>query len=79
MRDGFIKNLGISEKFSGRFLNRQIFITPGAVSYKPSPGTKRIKIILTGGGGRGYGYLGWAMDFIRVAQAVGQAGLQSPG
>lgn len=73
MWNGFIKNLGISEKFSGRFISRQIFTTPGAVSYKPSPGTKRIKIILTGGGGRGYGYLGWGNDF-RSRGAGGGAG-----
>ena len=54
-----LKNLGISEKFSGRIIGRQIFTTPGAINYKPTPGTKRIKTILTGGGGRGYGYLGW--------------------
>ena len=58
-----LQNLGISEKFSGRFINRQIFTTPGAIAYKPSPGTKRIKIILTGGGGRGYGHLGWGSGF----------------
>ena len=58
-----LQNLGISENFSGRFLNRQIFTTPGAVSYKPTPGTKRIKIILTGGGGRGYGFLGWGNNY----------------
>lgn len=54
-----LKNLGLTEKFSGRFIGQQIFTTPGAINYKPTPGTKRIKIILTGGGGRGYGYLGW--------------------
>lgn len=48
---------------SGRFLNRQIFTTPGAISYKPTPGTKKIKIIITGGGGRGYGFLGWGDNF----------------
>ncbi|MGC1084154.1 phage tail protein [Pantoea agglomerans] len=54
-----LKNLGLTEKFSGRIIGRQIFTTPGAINYKPTPGTKRIRIILTGGGGRGYGYLGW--------------------
>jgi len=54
-----LKNLGISENFTGRIIGRQIFTTPGAINYKPTPGTKRIRIILTGGGGRGYGYLGW--------------------
>jgi hypothetical protein len=54
-----LKNLGLTEKFSGRIIGRQIFTTPGAINYKPTPGTKRIKTILTGGGGRGYGYLGW--------------------
>ncbi|MHC3772231.1 phage tail protein [Pantoea agglomerans] len=54
-----LKNLGLTEKFTGRIIGRQIFTTPGAINYKPTPGTKRIKTILTGGGGRGYGYLGW--------------------
>jgi hypothetical protein len=54
-----LKNLGISENFTGRIIGRQIFTTPGTINYKPTPGTKRIRIILTGGGGRGYGYLGW--------------------
>ncbi|MGC1032678.1 phage tail protein, partial [Pantoea agglomerans] len=44
-----LKNLGLTEKFSGRFIGRQIFTTPGAINYKPTPGTKRIKTILTGG------------------------------
>lgn len=58
---------------SGRFLNRQIFTTPGTISYKPTPGTKKIKIIITGGGGRGYGFLGWGNDY-RARGAGGGAG-----
>ena len=40
-----LKNLGISEKFSGRIIGRQIFTTPGVINYEPTKGTKRIKII----------------------------------
>jgi len=69
-----LKNLGISEKFSGRFIGRQIFTTPGAISYKPTLGTKRIKIILTGGGGRGYGYLGWGNGFTSRGAGGGAGG-----
>ncbi|SOD37598.1 phage tail protein [Candidatus Pantoea floridensis] len=68
-----LKNLGISERFSGRFINRQIFTTPGAINYKPTAGTKRIKIIITGGGARGYGFLGWGSDY-RARGAGGGAG-----
>jgi hypothetical protein len=68
-----LKNLGISEKFSGRWIGRQIFTTPGAISYKPTPGTKRARIIITGGGGRGYGFLGWGENY-RARGAGGGAG-----
>ncbi|KAA5965117.1 MULTISPECIES: phage tail protein [unclassified Pantoea] len=68
-----LKNLGLTEKFSGRFIGRQIFTTPGAISYKPTPGTKRGRIIITGGGGRGYGFLGWGENF-RARGGGGGAG-----
>jgi len=68
-----LKNLGISEKFTGRFIGRQIFTTPGVISYKPTPGTKRARIIITGGGGRGYGFLGWGDNF-RARGGGGGAG-----
>ncbi|NIG15865.1 phage tail protein [Pantoea sp. Cy-640] len=68
-----LKNLGLTEKFSGRFIGRQIFTTPGAISYKPTPGTKRARIIVTGGGGRGYGFLGWG-DNYRARGGGGGAG-----
>lgn len=58
----------------GRILNRQIFTNPGIISYQPSPGTKRIKIILTGGGGRGYGYLAWGSSFIARGAGGGAGG-----
>lgn len=58
-----LDNLGLSDSFRGRALGRQVFTTPGNISYKPTSGTKRIKIILTGGGGRGYGYLGWGNGY----------------
>ncbi|MGP2489992.1 phage tail protein, partial [Pantoea ananatis] len=44
-----LKNLGLTERFSGRFISQQIFSLPGTVNYKPTSGTKRIKITLTGG------------------------------
>ncbi|MGF9659835.1 phage tail protein [Pantoea agglomerans] len=69
-----LKNLGLTEKFSGRIIGRQIFTTPGAINYKPTPGTKRIKIILTGGGGRGYGYLGWGSGFTSRGAGGGAGG-----
>ncbi|MGC1067247.1 phage tail protein [Pantoea agglomerans] len=69
-----LKNLGISERFSGRIIGRQIFTTPGAINYKPTPGTKRIRIILTGGGGRGYGYLGWGSGFTSRGAGGGAGG-----
>jgi len=69
-----LKNLGLTEKFSGRFIGRQIFTTPGAINYKPTPGTKRIKAILTGGGGRGYGYLGWGSNFTSRGAGGGAGG-----
>jgi len=68
-----LKNLGLTEKFSGRFIGHQIFTTPGAISYKPTPGTKRARIIITGGGGRGYGFLGWGENF-RARGGGGGAG-----
>lgn len=68
-----LENLGLSESFKGRFIGRQLFTTPGAISYKPTPGTKRIKIIITGGGARGYGFLGWGSDY-RARGAGGGAG-----
>ena len=68
-----LKNLGLTEKFSGRFIGRQIFTTPGAISYKPTHGTKRARIIVTGGGGRGYGFLGWG-DNYRARGGGGGAG-----
>lgn len=69
-----LKNLGLTEKFSGRIIGRQIFTTPGAINYKPTPGTKRIRIILTGGGGRGYGYLGWGSGFTSRGAGGGAGG-----
>lgn len=69
-----LKNLGLTEKFSGRFIGQQIFTTPGAINYKPTPGTKRIRIILTGGGGRGYGYLGWGTGFTSRGAGGGAGG-----
>jgi hypothetical protein len=68
-----LENLGLSESFKGRFIGRQLFTTPGAISYKPTQGTKRIKIIITGGGARGYGFLGWGSDY-RARGAGGGAG-----
>ncbi|MEN4928342.1 phage tail protein [Erwinia billingiae] len=68
-----LENLGLAESFKGRFIGRQLFTTPGAISYKPTPGTKRIKIIITGGGARGYGFLGWGSDY-RARGAGGGAG-----
>ena len=70
----FLRNLGLTEKFSGRFIGQQIFTTPGAINYKPTPGTKRIRIILTGGGGRGYGYLGWGTGFTSRGAGGGAGG-----
>ena len=69
-----LKNLGLTEKFAGRIIGRQIFTTPGAINYKPTPGTKRIRIILTGGGGRGYGYLGWGSGFTSRGAGGGAGG-----
>lgn len=69
-----LKNLGLTEKFSGRIIGRQIFTTPGTINYKPTPGTKRIRIILTGGGGRGYGYLGWGSGFTSRGAGGGAGG-----
>ncbi len=69
-----LKNLGLTEKFTGRIIGRQIFITPGAINYKPTPGTERIRIILTGGGGRGYGYLGWGSGFTSRGAGGGAGG-----
>ncbi|WP_187493624.1 phage tail protein [Duffyella gerundensis] len=69
-----LKNLGLTEKFSGRFIGQQTFTTPGAINYKPTVGTKRIKIILTGGGGRGYGYLGWGTGFTSRGAGGGAGG-----
>lgn len=69
-----LKNLGLTEKFSGRIIGRQIFTTPGAINYKPTAGTKRIRIILTGGGGRGYGYLGWGSGFTSRGAGGGAGG-----
>ncbi|MEN4698613.1 phage tail protein [Pantoea agglomerans] len=69
-----LKNLGLTEKFTGRIVGRQIFTTPGAINYKPTPGTKRIKTILTGGGGRGYGYLGWGNGFTSRGAGGGAGG-----
>lgn len=68
-----LENLGLAESFKGRFIGRQLFTTPGAISYKPTSGTKRIKIIITGGGARGYGFLGWGSDY-RARGAGGGAG-----
>lgn len=70
----FLRNLGLTEKFSGRFIGQQIFTTPGAINYKPTPGTKRTRIILTGGGGRGYGYLGWGTGFTSRGAGGGAGG-----
>ena len=69
-----LKNLGLTEKFSGRLIGSQIFTTPGAINYKPTPGTKRIRIILTGGGGRGYGYLGWGSGLTSRGAGGGAGG-----
>jgi hypothetical protein len=69
-----LKNLGLTEKFSGRIIGRQIFTMPGAINYNPTPGTKRIRIILTGGGGRGYGYLGWGSGFTSRGAGGGAGG-----
>ena len=69
----FHRNLGLTERFSGRFISQQIFSLPGTVNYKPTSGTKRIKITLTGGGARGYGYLGWGSNY-RSRGAGGGAG-----
>ena len=69
-----LKNLGLTEKFTGRIISRQIFTTPGAINYKPTPGTKRIRIILTGGGGRGYGYLGWGSGLTSRGAGGGAGG-----
>ena len=69
-----LKNLGLTEKFSGRLIGCQIFTTPGAINYKPTPGTKRIRVILTGGGGRGYGYLGWGSGLTSRGAGGGAGG-----
>jgi hypothetical protein len=68
-----LENLGLTNSFKGRFIGRQLFTTPGAITYKPTPGTKRIKIIITGGGARGYGMLGWGSDY-RARGGGGGAG-----
>lgn len=68
-----LENLGLTDKFKGRFIGPQLFTTPGAINYKPTAGTRRIKIIITGGGGRGYGFLGWGSDY-RARGAGGGAG-----
>ncbi len=70
----FLRNLGISENFTGRIIGSQIFTTPGAIKYNPTPGTKRIRIILTGGGGRGYGYLGWGSGLTSRGAGGGAGG-----
>jgi len=69
----FRGNLGLSDKFSGRFMGRRIFTAPGNITYQPSSGTRKIKIILTGGGGHGYGFLGWGENY-RSRGAGGGAG-----
>lgn len=69
-----LKNLGLTEKFSGRFIDRRFFTTPGSISYKPTKGTKRIKIILTGGGARGYGFLAWGSNFTSRGGGGGAGG-----
>lgn len=67
-------NLGLTEKFSGRFIDRRFFTTPGSISYKPTKGTKRAKIILTGGGARGYGFLAWGSNFTSRGGGGGAGG-----
>jgi len=52
MRDGFIKNLGISEKFSGRLLKVNRFTDSTTYS---KPAARLLKITVTGGGGGGGG------------------------
>lgn len=69
----FHQNLGLTERFSGRLLGRKVFATPGVINYKPTTGTQQIRIILTGGGGLGYGFLGWGNDY-RSRGAGGGAG-----
>lgn len=59
---------------SGRFIDRKIFTTPGSISYKPTAGTKKIKIIITGGGGRGYGFLGWGSNYTSRGAGGGAGG-----
>ncbi|MFP1863211.1 glycine-rich domain-containing protein [Lonsdalea quercina] len=49
----FLENLGLSDSigYQGRLLNIQHFLSSG--TYTKTPGTKKIKVILTGGGASG--------------------------
>lgn len=57
--DGTVKtaleNLGLGDTsgYVGRWVNTRIFTSSG--TYTPTPGTKRIRVIITGGGGGGGG------------------------
>ncbi|EOK6154100.1 glycine-rich domain-containing protein, partial [Escherichia coli] len=48
-------NLGLSDSsgYVGRLVNTQVFTSSG--TYTPTPGTKRIRVTITGGGGGGGG------------------------
>ena len=50
-----IQYLGLSDEsgYVGRWLNTRVFTSSG--TYTPTPGTKRIRVIITGGGGGGGG------------------------
>lgn len=57
--DGTVKtaleNLGLGDKsgYVGRWVNTRVFTSSG--TYTPTPGTKRIRVTITGGGGGGGG------------------------
>ncbi|MEM8447423.1 phage tail protein [Morganella morganii] len=53
--EAFIKNLGLGDTdgFVGRLIKTRVFTSSG--TYTPTPGTKRIRVTITGGGGGGGG------------------------
>ncbi|HHL8923644.1 TPA: phage tail protein [Escherichia coli] len=53
--DEVLKNLGLGDTsgYVGRWVNTRVFTSSG--TYTPTPGTKRIRVTITGGGGGGGG------------------------
>ncbi|HHU1485307.1 TPA: phage tail protein [Escherichia coli] len=51
----FLQNLGLGDTsgYVGRWVNTRVFTSSG--TYTPTPGTKRIRVTITGGGGGGGG------------------------